>query len=54
MSTKPKCPKCKDGKTVRVLGSGGDYEDHPCPECRPEDHQRMEALTYGAADGEAE
>lgn len=24
---------CGGSRTNRVLGSGGDYEDHPCPKC---------------------
>jgi len=35
-----KCPKCGGGKTVKVLGAGGDYEDWPCPTCRPNDFRR--------------
>ena len=28
------CPKCDGRKTVRVLGAGVEYEEHPCPECQ--------------------
>ena len=27
------CPRCLGKKTIRVLGSGGDFEDWPCPMC---------------------
>lgn len=46
MQARPTCPRCgsKEGcGTVRVLGSGGDYEDWPCDLCRPQEHRRCYA-----------
>lgn len=40
-----RCSKCGQfpGKfnTIRFLGSGGDYENAPCPVCRPEDSRKF-------------
>lgn len=48
-----KCPTCKGSRCSRVLGGGGDYEDWPCPACRPAEYQECVRQTYscGAHDG---
>lgn len=28
-----KCSRCDGRKVISVLGSGGDFEDWPCPKC---------------------
>lgn len=53
------CPRCRCQRgngTIKVLGSGGDYEDWPCPECRPADYDRALSGAYsdGGEDGEAD
>lgn len=48
------CKTCDGKRTVRVLGTGGDYEDWPCPDCREKEYRKDIALIYGAADGDAE
>lgn len=49
-----KCGQCRGTGTIKVLGSGGDYEDWPCNICRRPEYQRSVALLYGAADSESE
>jgi hypothetical protein len=56
---KPKCPRCGSTfghGTICVLGGGGDYENWPCPECRPHAFKNAERETYGSgmADPESE
>ena len=36
------CPRCLGKKTIRVLGSGGDFEDWPCPMCEKKVEDALE------------
>jgi len=44
------CKRCDGGRTIRVLGGGGDYEDWPCPECT--EYHKPDASEY--EDGESD
>lgn len=41
------CKECKGTKCIKVGGSGGDYEDWPCSQCRPEEYQTALRQSYG-------
>lgn len=36
-----RCGTCNDARTIRVIGSGGDFEDWPCPNCADQPSERQ-------------
>ena len=46
------CPRCKGKRTIEVLGTGGDYETWPCPDCRPEESKQQDSTEI--PDGESD
>lgn len=52
--TLKKCPMCKGTRGSRVLGGGGDYEDWPCPECRPEEYAEASRRAHGHGNSDSD
>lgn len=52
------CSRCYNipnkGNTISLLGSGGDYEIFPCPQCNKKEFERIMNTGCGCEDGEAD
>lgn len=42
------CGRCHNSHAAGVLGGGGDYETHPCPDCRPLEYRRAIDAAYSS------